>query len=66
MDRTQTLDHQSGDARETLPMPHGMVPSKGKAHFARALTILAGALVVVFFVALTLVLLLLATTEPIG
>ena len=47
-------------------MPHGMVPSKGKAHFARALTILAGALVVVFFVALTLVLLLLATTEPIG
>ncbi len=47
-------------------MPHGMVPSKWKTYFARALTILAGALVVVFFVALTLVLLLLAITELIG
>ncbi|AWB34184.1 hypothetical protein [Orrella marina] len=65
MDRTQTLDHHSGDARETLPMPHGMVPSKWKARFARAQTILAGAQVVVVFGALTLMLLLLAITEPI-
>lgn len=66
MDRAQTLDHQSVDAREALPTPRGMVPSKRKAHFARALTIPAGAPAVVFFVALTLVLLLLAITEPIG
>lgn len=62
MDRTQTLDHQSGDAREALPTPRGMVPSKRKARFARALTIPA----VVFFVAQTLMLLLLAITEPTG
>ncbi len=66
MDRAQTLDHQSGDAREALPTPRGMVPSKRKARFDRALTIQSGAPAVVFFVALTLVLLLLAITEPIG
>lgn len=62
MDRARTLDHQSGDAREALPTPRGMVPSKRKARFARALTIPA----VFFFVALRLVFLLLAITEPIG
>ena len=66
MDRTQTFDLQNGDARETLPLSHGMVSSKGRTHFVWVLTLLAGALAVVVFGALTLLLLLLALTEPIG